>query len=173
MRKKCLLATAMMILCAGLTACSGDSKSEGTQPQTQQEVQASTGYVYTSKGLTIKIDGSVTEYVDKLGEPTGYYEAKSCAFDGMDKFWYYDGFTLQGYQKDGADLLYAITFDDDTVKTEEGVKIGDSKDKMTSAYGTDYSQDGTVYSYASGNMNLQFTVKDDVIMGITYALKTE
>ena len=70
-------------------------------------------------------------------------------------------------------MVYAITFDDDTVKTKEGVKIGDSKEKMTSAYGSNYKQDGNMYSYVSGNMELQFTVKDEVVMGITYALKAE
>lgn len=174
MRKKSLLAAAMMVLCVGLMACGGtDNKETGSQAQTQQ-AEVSKGYVYESKGLTMNIDGDVKDYVAKLGEPSGgYYEAKSCAFEGLDKFWYYDGFTLQGYQKDGADLLYAITFDDDTVKTKEGVKIGDAKEKMTSAYGTGFVQNGTIYAYSSGNMELQFTVKDDVIMGITYALKTQ
>lgn len=173
MRKKNLLAVAMLVMCASLAACGDSKKTEETPAQTQQETEAQTGYVYASKGLTMSIDGDVKDYVAKLGEPSGgYYEAKSCAFEGMDKFWYYDGFTLQGYQKDGKDLLFAITFDDDTVKTGEGVKIGDSKDKMTGAYGSGYSQNGNVYSYASGNMELQFTVKDDVVMGITYALKS-
>ena len=48
----------------------------------------------------------------------------------MDKFWYYDSFTLQGYQKNGVDVVYSVTFMDDTVKTKEGIKIGDSKDKV-------------------------------------------
>ncbi len=175
MRKRNLLAATMLIVCVGLTACGGaDKKTEGTQVQTQQSVQSSTGYVFKSKDLEMCIDGNVSDYVAKLGTPSGgYYEAKSCAFEGMDKFWYYDGFTLQAYQKDGVDAVYAITFDDDTVKTVEGVKIGDGKDKMVVAYGNDYKQDASVYKYASGNMELQFTVKDDVIMGITYALKTE
>ena len=38
-------------------------------------------------------------------------------------------FTLQGYQKNGVDVVYSVTFMDDTVKTKEGIKIGDSKDK--------------------------------------------
>ena len=175
MRKKNLLAVTLMVLCVGLMACGGKEKEAETQVQTQQEQQkAETGYVFENKGLTMNIDGNVTDYVAKLGEPSGgYYEAKSCAFEGLDKFWYYDGFTLQGYQKSGAELVYAITFDDDTVKTKEGVKIGDSKEKMTSAYGSNYKQDGNMYSYVSGNMELQFTVKDEVVMGITYALKAE
>lgn len=47
----------------------------------------------------------------------------------MDKFWYYDSFTLQGYQKNGVDVVYSVTFMDDTVKTKEGIKIGDSRIK--------------------------------------------
>ncbi|MFQ7395875.1 MAG: hypothetical protein ACLRMX_12725 [Lachnospira eligens] len=52
----------------------------------------------------------------------------------MDKFYYYDSVTLQGYQKDGNDKLYSITLMDDAVKTKEGVRIGDKKDKVVSAY---------------------------------------
>ena len=118
----------------------------------------------------MQIDGKVEDYKSKLGEPSGgYYEATSCAFDGLDKFWYYDSFTLQGYQKDGADLVYAITLMDDTVKTKEGVKIGDSKDKIETAYGKGTEQNGQII-YTKGAGKLTFAVKDNVITSIEYSL---
>jgi len=121
-------------------------------------------------------DAEVTGYMEnitsKLGTPKGgYYEAKSCAFDGMDKFWYYDSFTLQGYQKNGVDVVYSVTFMDDTVKTKEGIKIGDSKDKVTSAYGSSYKEENGQIKYESGNMVLSFAIKDNAVTSIVYSVK--
>jgi hypothetical protein len=114
----------------------------------------------------------ITEYTSKLGEPSGgYYEAKSCAFEGMDKFYYYDSVTLQGYQKDGNDKLYSITLMDDAVKTKEGVRIGDKKDKVVSAYGSDYTEADGQLLYESGNTRLSFVMKDDEVQSIIYSVK--
>lgn len=171
----CLI-TWIMILCVGLTACakSGNGKDNPTAGK-ENDTQASgtQGYVFAAGTTEIRIDSPSADYVAKLGDPKGgYYEAKSCAFEGLDKFWYYDGFTLQAYQKNGTDTVYSVTLTDDTVKTKEGVKIGDSKDKMTAAYGSSYQEKNAVCSYTSGNMVLEFTIKDDTIASIVYTLKS-
>ena len=99
MRKRSLIAAGLMILCVGLTACGGSKGSDNGSTTQQQSQNTSTGYVFTTNGVNIAIDEKIEDITSKLGDPKGgYYEAKSCAFDGMDKFWYYDSFTLQGYQ---------------------------------------------------------------------------
>ncbi len=174
---KRLLMTAMaMVMCAGLLACGGGNNDTAggnvNETKTQKQDEAK-GYAFESSGTAIEINSKVETYTNKFGEPKGgYYEAKSCAFEGLDKFWYYDGFTIQAYQKDGADLVYSVTLTDDTEKTKEGVKIGDTKDKMTSVYGSSFKADGTMCSYEAGNMKLEFNIKDDVIISIAYMLKT-
>ena len=163
MRKRSLIAAGLMILCVGLTACGG-SKGTDNGSTTQQQS--------TTNGVNIAIDEKVEDITSKLGTPKGgYYEAKSCAFDGMDKFWYYDSFTLQGYQKNGVDFVYSVTFMDDTVKTKEGIKIGDSKDKVTSAYGSSYKEEKGQIKYESGNMVLSFAIKDNAVTSIVYSVK--
>ncbi len=172
MRKRSLIAAGLMVLCMGLTACGSNNETSNNTPGTQDEQTASNGYVFSTDGVDIAIDGNIEDITSKLGEPKGgYYEAKSCAFDGMDKFWYYDSFTLQGYQKDNVDLVYSVTFMDDTVKTKEGVKIGDSKDKMISAYGSSYKEENGKFIYESGNMMLSFAIQDDAISSIVYSVK--
>lgn len=174
MIKKLVMAAMTMVMCAGLLACGGSNNNAGgsaNETQTQQTEEK--GYAFESAGTAIEINAKVETYTNKFGEPKGgYYEAKSCAFEGLDKFWYYDGFTIQAYQKDGADLVYSVLLTDDTVKTKEGVKIGDTKDKMTSVYGSGFKADGTMCYYEAGNMRLEFTIKDDVIISIAYTLKT-
>ena len=91
MRKRSLIAAGLMILCVGLTACGGSKGSDNGSTTQQQSQNTSTGYVFTTNGVNIAIDEKIEDITSKLGDPKGgYYEAKSCAFDGMDKFWYYD-----------------------------------------------------------------------------------
>lgn len=176
MRKRGYIIAVMLTAGVMMTAC-GNSNSQGASSEnnnttTTQVQQESSKYSFELNGTKLNIDGDLTEYTTKLGEPKGgYYEAKSCAFDGMDKFYYYDSVTLQGYQKDGKDKLYSITFMDDAVKTAEGVRIGDSKDKVVSAYGSSYNEADGQIQYESGNTVLAFVMKDDVVESIVYSLK--
>lgn len=175
MIKRLVMTAVIMVMSIGLLACGEDGRNTaaGKENQSQNQKPEERGYVFENGGTAIEIDTKVDIYTSKLGEPKGgYYEAKSCAFDGLDKFWYYDGFTIQAYQKDGVDLVYMVSLTDDTVKTKEGVKIGDTKDKMTSVYGSGCKVDGNMYLYESGNMMLEFNIKDDIIISIAYTLKT-
>lgn len=176
MIKRLVMTAMVMVMSVGLLACGENDGNIAVNQENQSQNHQSEekGYVFESAGTAIEIDTKVDTYTSKLGEPKGgYYEAKSCAFDGLDKFWYYDGFTIQAYQKDGEDLVYMVSLTDDTVKTKEGVKIGDTKDKMISVYGSGYKVNGTMYFYEAGNMMLEFTVKDDTILSIVYMLKAE
>ena len=133
MRKKSLMLAAVLAAGVMMAACgSASTLPDNSQEKPVASQQTESKYSFELKGIELKTDGDLTEYTSKLGEPSGgYYEAKSCAFEGMDKFYYYDSVTLQGYQKDGNDKLYSITLMDDAVKTKEGVRIGDKKDKAT------------------------------------------
>lgn len=170
MIKKALAVAMLVVTGFTMAACGADNGNHNETESVSME-QEKNSYVFEVKGVSMEINGDVTDYVAKLKEPSGgTYEAKSCAFEGLDKFWYYDGFTLQGYQNNGNDLLYSITFDDDTVKTKEGIKIGDRWTDAVKAYGDGYKSDKGMYCYESDGMQLQFIVKDDCITNITYVL---
>lgn len=59
---------------------------------------------------------------------------------------------------------------DDAVKTKEGVRIGDKKDKVVSAYGSDYTEADGQLLYESGNTRLSFVMKDDEVQSIIYSV---
>lgn len=171
MIKKALAVVMFMMTGLTMAACGGNN--DGTQKMETESaaMEQENSYVFEVNGVSMEINGDVTDYVAKLKEPSGgTYEAKSCAFEGLDKFWYYDGFTLQAYQSNGGDFLYSITFDDDTVKTKEGIKIGDKWTDAVKAYGDGYKSDKGMYYYESDGMQLQFIVKDDCITNIMYVL---
>ena len=49
------------------------------------------------------------------------------------------------------------------------VTIGDSFDKMTATYGTDYKNELKLYTYTKGNTTLTFQIADNnTIAGIDY-----
>ena len=121
----------------------------------------------------IYINEDAQTVTDALGTPpSGTYEALSCAFEGKDTFYYYDGFTLQTYEKDGKKYIYTITLEDDTVNTAEGIKIGDSFAAVTKAYGTDYVAAGNTYAYSKDKMTLTFVMNNDKVSTISYSLLT-
>ena len=170
MRKKSLMLAAVLAAGVMMAACgSASTLPDNSQEKPVASQQTESKYSFELKGIELKTDG---DHTSKLGEPSGgYYEAKSCAFEGMDKFYYYDSVTLHGYQKGGNDKLYSITLMDDAVKTKEGVRIGDKKDKVLSAYGSDYTEADGQLLYESGNTRLSFVMKDDEVQSIIYSVK--
>ena len=64
-----------------------------------------------------------------------------------------------------------MLFRSDAVKTKEGVRIGDKKDKVVSAYGSDYTEADGQLQYESGNTKLSFVMKDDEVQSIIYSVK--
>lgn len=159
-------------LTAGIMMAACGSSGQQTSGQQESTVQEDSQYTYDYNGTELKIDGELIAYTTKLGDPKGgYYEAKSCAFDGMDKFYYYDSVTLQGYQKNGIDRLYSITLTDDAVKTKEGIRVGDTKDKVKSVYGDAYTESDGQIKYDSGNTTLAFVMKDNEVQSIIYSLR--
>ena len=121
MRKKSLMLAAVLAAGVMMAACGRISTlPDNSQDKPVASQQTESKYSFELKGIELKTDGDLTEYTSKLGEPSGgYYEAKSCAFEGMDKFYYYDSVTLQGYQKDGNDKLYSITLMDDLLRLKK------------------------------------------------------
>ena len=157
MRKKSLMLAAVLAAGVMMAACgSASTLPDNSQEKPVASQQTESKYSFELKGIELKTDGDLTEYTSKLGEPSGGY---------------YDSVTLQGYQKDGNDKLYSITLMDDAVKTKEGVRIGDKKDKVLSAYGSDYTEADGQLLYESGNTRLSFVMKDDEVQSIIYSVK--
>lgn len=177
----------LMITTLLLTACgSGEKVITGDVPanssQTAQDTQATddtqttddaadtkaAGYVFKSKDVLVEIDAEANQYIDALGEPVSYYEATSCAFDDLDKFYTYSGFEIDTYSIDGTDYVLTVALLDDSVTTQEGLCIGDSADRMKELYGEPTSSTDTSAVYAKDNMKLSIILADGVITSIEY-----
>ena len=125
-------------------------------------------YTFTSGSTKIAIDADAAPILAALGAWRDYAESASCAFEGLDKVYTYAGFELQTYPMGEKDFVYMIILQDDTVATEQGIRIGDTKDAVLAAYGTPDKQTDTALTYNGTGMYLQFILRDGAVTSIQY-----
>ena len=157
-----------------LTACAGNSAGNDGQKSSdkgtvKESNQKEENYAFEYNDTEISVNMEASELLKKLGNEQSYFEAPSCAFDGIDKIYTYGGFELHTYPaSDKKDYVSAVIFKDDSVKTEEGIYIGDSKDKVVEAYGEDFKDVDGAYVYDKGEGKLQFIFKNDLVASVEY-----
>lgn len=130
----------------------------------------SSGYFCDLSGVKVSLAQNFASILESLGEPQDYFEAASCAFDGLDKIYYYNGFELRTCPQDDEDFVSAILLKDDSVATPEGVYIGMSLAESLEKVGEDYTQEGEHYSYRSEDGILTLVSEDDLVKSIIYVL---
>jgi len=175
-----ILAAVLPAGCGG----SGNAPDTSVQPTDSQSVGTETSpaltdgpgppsglppeLLFKAGGLTIKMGGPAAPIIQALGEPINYFESPSCAFDGIDKIYVYNGFELFTFPVDGEDFVLSVNLTDDSVTTNEGIYLGMALDKVIAAYGEDYTQLLGQYTYSSGGATLSFLIENDKIVVITY-----
>lgn len=128
----------------------------------------SRGYTFTFNGVAVEMDADAAPVIGKLGEPVSYFEAQSCAFEGLDKIYTYNGFEIDTYPVKDTDCISAVIFKDDSVMTAEGVGIGDTKEKLEQVYGNEGTREDGMLVYGKDGMKLCFILKDDEIISVEY-----
>lgn len=176
--KKIIALMLALSLLACLCACGDSGSNNDTTPPTGggQEPQptvttpapASDDYVFNYKGTDIVMNAPAADIIAALGEPKSYSEETSCAFDGLDKTYYYGPFYLQTYPLDGADYIYCMWIVDDSVETPEGIYIGASQAEVESVYGADSFNGSNAYVIAGENSRLTIILDNGVVTSIQY-----
>lgn len=171
MRKR-ILAIAMLASVLMLSACGETEKViEKKLAADKQEASVShkeKGYMFECSNVKISVDMEAKPYIDKLGEPVSYFEAKSCAFEDMDKIYTYNGYEISTYTTGGVDYVLSVVLLDDTVKTPEGVAIGNDIAKIKEVYGNPTTEADNLLTYEKEEMSLRFILKDGKINSIEY-----
>lgn len=124
--------------------------------------------VVTVKGQSLRLGMAVSEsLINKLGTPSDIQNAPSCHEDGGDDtIYYYNGFTLYTYAKNGVNELYLIEINGSNISTSLGAKVGMSVSDVKSLYGTPTSDSGSTFRY--GYCNILFSQRNDTITTIEY-----
>ena len=172
--KKIINIVVVLVCIFTLTACAGNTDGEGGNNGSKNgsvagEDKTEKNYAFKYNDIEISINMEAASLLEKIGNEQSYFEAPSCAFDGIDKIYTYGGFELHTYPaSDKKDYVSAVIFKDDSVKTEEGIYIGDSKDKVVETYGEDFQDVDGAYVYNKGEGKLQFIFKNDVVASVEY-----
>jgi hypothetical protein len=140
---------------------------------TADEAVTKEGFSFVYDKTVIPMNVDAAPIVEALGEPVDYFEAASCAFQGLDKQYYYSGFELGTYPKGKQDFVSYVNIQDDTVSTDQGIALGSTLEELLAAYGEDYTQEGTSYVYKKGETKLTFIVEEDTVTQITYGAIVE
>ncbi len=148
-----------LLLC--LTGC------REAQPEAPERPE---NLAFTWQGITMTLDAPAEPVLTALGEPKTYTEEASCAFDGLDKTYYYGSFYLTTYPGKGGDRIAKIWFADDSVTTREGICVGATRAQVEAAYGV--MPDGeTACVVQRGNSRMTLILKDDLVGSIVYEVQ--
>lgn len=155
-----LLLAVVLVMSAVLVAC----KDGGENPPNGDDHI----YSFSYNGVNIAPGDSFAEIQSRLGNPTSYFEAASCAFDGNDKIYTYGGNVQVSVSPlAGADTVFMVTLLDDAVATPEGICVGSAKEQVTVAYGEGVDN-GTSLVYAAGHTELVFLIRDGCVTSVQY-----
>ncbi len=166
-----------ILICLPTAGCSkgGNTASgvstTGSSIKTGSQDSKSEAYYFEYKGIKIKINDPTVPVLKALGEPLNYFEAKSCAFDGMDKIYTYPGFELHTYTEKNVDYIFSVLFTDDSVSTREGIALNATLKDITAKYGTGYEKSSEQYTYLVNGCKLSFLLENDAVASIEYSLK--
>ena len=118
--KKVVTFLAVFCLLMNLAACSGNQDPVKTEPQ-NNETQGSApvgdpnAFYFTYEGTEIRLHADMAPILEKLGEPKKYTESASCAFEGLDKTYFYGNFYMTTYPQGEKDYVFSLWFVDDTL----------------------------------------------------------
>ena len=160
----CILA--LLVLPCGL--------AEGACDETAEETYAFVLYLPDETAdepvaITIAMDADAAPIVEALGEPIGYFESESCAFQGLDKVYTYPSFLLYTYPQDEMDLVSSLYLMDDMVTTAEGAYICMTAEQISALYGEPTSEADSSVTYEKGGCALSFLFDaDGYVSAITY-----
>ena len=149
---KKFIAIILAVLCVfALCACGNDGGSGDNDANKTAEYKPDYGELYYASGeVKFGILDPAADVLSALGEPDSTFESNSCAYQGKDKFYYYDGFEVLVNDVDGTERITGITIADDTVSNPQGVKIG-----------MKYVQSGDTYKFTVGSTLFRLQAGDD------------
>lgn len=153
MKKLCILILALVTL----AGCASPEAPAGQE-----------NFAFSYNGVEIQLHADAAPLIEALGEPKSYTEETSCAFDGLDKTYYYGPFYLSTYPMEGKDYVYTLWFADDTVATAEGIRIGSSQTQVEEAYGAENFNGTNGYELTRGQSRLVILISDGFVSGVRY-----
>lgn len=171
--KKSLCLLAALCLIFGLCACGEATPTTTTNTPAAKPPVTEPGYTFTVNGTKIAMHAPAAPIVAALGEAKNYTEQTSCAFEGIDKTYYYGSFYMTTYPLQNADYVFSLWFADDSVTTEEGIYVGATQAAVEAAYGASGYNGSNAYIMTKGQTKLTIILESGVVTSIQYDALTE
>lgn len=150
----------------------GCAKEEADRPSDKPKQQKQeTEYVYLYEEQKIAMGDDVEAAVEILGEEFEYFEAPSCAVDGVDMFYYYRNVTLVANEIDGRKIVTGLWLLNDAVETAEGIRINSDYEEVLATYGSEYERKGDIMIYSGKNVELSIGITERKVSTLEYAYK--
>lgn len=172
--KKFLAIILALVMVVAASACGADSaptaapSDNAAETDTAAATEIGDELYFDYQGTVISVHAEAAPILAVLGEPMSYTEQPSCAFQGLDRSYYFGSFYLETYEKDGAEYVSGFWFADDTVQTPEGIYIGSAQADVEQAYGADAFNGNNAYSVSQGDSKLTVILTDGVVSSIQY-----
>lgn len=165
MKKICVLLVSIALVCC-LVACETADPPLDSSDNTANAGKSEHIFVYN--GANVSVNDDMSELLSKLGEPKSYFEAASCAFDGLDKTYTYSGFVITTRPEGEKDYVNSILLTDDSVTTTKGIYIGSSREEVVAAYGESSGVVSSKLTYSDGGVSLNFIIENGKVISIEY-----
>jgi len=145
---------------------------EDTKAPEENNEKPSAGFsesdlTFTYDGHSVTMGKDLADFIAAC-EPNDTFSSPSCLGNGEDHVFKYDDFTINGYKDNGVNIAVSVDFENSNVSTGKNIKIGSSKDELISAYGSDYTEQGSEYVYRAGKGTLRFRISGDSVAGVSY-----
>ncbi len=170
-RRKSMIALGLAVVMAVMPMTSYGFPILGKKAEETTEIK----YEFKSGDTTITIGAEAAGILAALGAPKSTFEQTSCAYQGTDKVYSYDGFEVSTYPVNKKECICSVYIADPTgkVATPEGIKCGSTKQNVLDTYGKNYDADeakfGTyTYTDTAGTMKLKVYTTKDVVDAIEY-----
>jgi hypothetical protein len=174
-----ILLSAALCLSSGCGGASDADAETASAPESnpgEENVSAATSvesaepaFVFTADRTEIVPGGDFASVLAALGEPSDVFEAPSCAFEGVDRIYYYPGFVINTFPDRGKDRVLSVYFTDDSAETQEGAYLGMSYEDLISVYGEGFSNEtGDMITFVKGETSLAVLVEDELVRDISY-----
>lgn len=126
------------------------------------------GWSFSYNGTRIEMKADAAPILSALGEPKSYTEETSCAFEGLDKTYYYGSFYMTTYPMDGKDYVYSLWFADDSVATEEGIRIGSTRAEVETVCGAESFDGSNAFVLTRGETKMTIILTDGLVSSVQY-----
>ena len=130
------------------------------QPEDTASAAEETELRFVYHDVEIAVLDEAEPLLAALGEPLARYETESCAYEGMDELYDYDGVELSVNEIEGVRRITGIILLDDTVATPEGLRIGMALQEALKLLPTEPEQSGRICRFTSGNTCLSLGTND-------------